>query len=81
LFIGRPDLLALWHQYERQQDPEARFVRQLDRLDMALQAVVYSAPGGPDLTEFLDSAGLIVRHPVLAEVFDALRQMHGSREA
>ena len=75
LFAGRPDLFALWQQYERQQDPEARFVRQLDRLDLALQAVSYSTAEGPNLAEFLDSAGKFIREPALIEIFEALCRM------
>ncbi|MEZ4316113.1 MAG: HD domain-containing protein [Myxococcota bacterium] len=53
--VARPDLLAAWRAYEAQADPEARFVKQLDRLDMGLQAALYSRQG-LDLSEFLESA-------------------------
>jgi putative hydrolase of HD superfamily len=38
-------LLAAWEAYEAQQDAESRFVRQLDRLDMGLQARIYGQQG------------------------------------
>ncbi len=65
-------LRAWWEAYERQEDPEARFVRQLDRLDMALQADVYRSRG-LDPTEFLDSAARVVTDPGLRAFVDALR--------
>lgn len=73
LLAERPDLRDLWESYEAQSDPESRFVRQLDRLDMALQARWYADRGTADLVEFLDSAGRIVQEPVLVAILDALR--------
>jgi putative hydrolase of HD superfamily len=69
----RPDLLATWEAYEAQADPEARFVRQLDRVDMALQAWRYTADHGHDLEEFVASAEAFVTHPRLRAVLRALR--------
>ena len=43
-----------------QGDAEAQFVRQLDRFDMALQAVAYAEGGGHDLREFLTSAAAVI---------------------
>ena len=65
-----PHLYATWHAYEAQSDEEARFVRQLDRLDMAIQAVAYQEHG--DLREFLRSAAAVIHHPALVPVLDEL---------
>lgn len=63
-----PELTALFEAYEAQADDEARFVRECDRLDMALQAL---ADGdGRDLSEFVRSAGEVISHPTLRAVFD-----------
>lgn len=70
-----PELLDLWTAYEAQQDPEAQFVRQLDRLDMALQARVYARTEGLDPEEFLDSAQGDVTDPRLCDLLDRLRQI------
>lgn len=73
--LGRaPDLRARWHAYEAQADPEARFVRELDRLDMALQAVAYAEDHGLDPDEFLASAAAVVADPALTPLLDALRR-------
>lgn len=61
---------ATWLAYEAQADDEARFVRQLDRLDMAIQAVAYRQHG--DLREFLQSAAEVVVHPALVPLLDEL---------
>jgi len=67
----RPDLAALWQHYEDQQSPEARFVRDCDRLDMALQALRYARDTGADTVEFIQSARRDIRHRSLLEILDA----------
>lgn len=66
----------LWDAYEAQADPEARFVKELDRLDMALQAVVYHQQYGLDLQEFLESAQAKISSPSLKRLMEGLRQRH-----
>lgn len=67
-------LLSAWEAYEAQRDPESRFVRQLDRLDMALQAVAYRRHGPGSLEEFLDSAAMVISDPQLVELLEGLRR-------
>jgi putative hydrolase of HD superfamily len=67
-------LVATWDAYEAQSDPEARFVRQLDRLDMALQALVYERSTGIDTGEFFDSAERVMQHPTLICAMAAIRE-------
>lgn len=66
--LARPDLLALWDAYEAQADEESRFVRQLDRLDMALQASRYAAQTGLDPADFLRSAHAGIDDPGLTRL-------------
>jgi len=54
LFADHPALHALWTEYETGTSAEARFVHQLDKLDMGLQARAYADEA--DTTEFLASA-------------------------
>jgi putative hydrolase of HD superfamily len=58
-------LLATWERYEAQQDAESRLVRQLDRLDMALQARAYQEAGTTGLQEFAESARSAISDPHL----------------
>jgi 5'-deoxynucleotidase YfbR-like HD superfamily hydrolase len=67
-------LLRLWETYEAQADPESRFVRELDRLDMAIQAVAYARRHGLALDEFVASAEAVVTHPTLRAILDDLRR-------
>ena len=73
-------LQACWEAYERQEDAEARFVRQLDRLDLALQAHVYGARG-LDPAEFLASAARVVTDPGLRSLLASLDRNIPARRA
>jgi putative hydrolase of HD superfamily len=66
-------LRAAWEAYERQADPEARFVRELDRLDMALQADRYRSRG-LEPAEFLASAARVVASEHLRSLLLALQR-------
>lgn len=73
LLSSRPDLRGIAADYEAQADDEARFVRQLDRLDMALQALAYHRDGAPGMAEFVNSAERIVTDPALVDVLREIR--------
>ena len=70
---GHPDLewfLSLWEEFEAGSTAEARFVRQLDRLEMGLQAALQDAEGFPGMGEFYDSARKTVVEPRLRTVLE-----------
>ena len=69
---GGEDYLALWEEYETGRTAEARFVHQIDRLEMALQASVYERSGYPDLQEFLESADQGISEPALRRILEAV---------
>jgi len=55
---------SLWQEYEDGQSPEAKFVKDLDRFEMASQALEYERHhGAKDLQTFFDSSIPNVRHP------------------
>jgi len=65
-----PALEALWEEYAAGRSPEARFVRQVDRLEMALQAAVYGLQGMGDLSEFVETARRDINDPALARLLE-----------
>lgn len=65
-------LLDMWERYERNDTPEAQFVRQLDRLEMALQAFVYERLLHLDLHEFYQSAAGVVEDEPLRALLETL---------
>lgn len=67
----RTEIASLWDEYDAQETPEARFVKQVDRLEAFLQARAY-APDYPDVPAFgfTDMALKEVEHPALAALRD-----------
>lgn len=59
------DYLALWEEYEQGTSFEARLVRQVDRLEMGLQATVYEHQGMGDLSQFFASVHRALETPEL----------------
>jgi len=70
------DLLALWQEYEAAETPEARLVRQLDRLEMGLQAAGYQSAGLlADAAPFYASAGQTLQDAPLQDILRRARQL------
>lgn len=73
------ELFALWNEYETQGTAEARFVKDLDRFEMILQAQEYeteaSRPGW--LQEFFDSTRGKFKHPVVQGLVEELNRKRG----
>ncbi len=65
----------LWDEYEAGFSPEARFVHQIEKLEMALQAGVYEHQGLGDLSDFYASAGAMLEDPQLKEVLESLKHL------
>ena len=79
---GHPDLewfLGLWEEFEAGSSPEALFVRQLDRLEMGLQAALHEAEGFPGMGEFYDSARRTVVEPRLRSILEEAIAAAGRR--
>ena len=74
MLADRPDLLQLWHEYDEGITPEAQFVHDIDRLDMALQATYYTQNLGINTTEFLDSARKSIHHASVEALINQLTQ-------
>ena len=55
-----PQWLDLFEEYEAQNTEEAKFVKYLDKLDMALMARIYEDNQGIDLSEFIASAREVI---------------------
>jgi len=60
-----PEWIELFDDYEHGNSPEARFVKQLDKLDMGLQAKVYQRTQHLNLDEFIESAKKRISDPNL----------------
>jgi putative hydrolase of HD superfamily len=74
---GDDALLALWREYAAAETPEARFVKELDRLETVLQASEYGARDGVGhaaLGEFWDAAAARLSSAGTRALLDALRR-------
>lgn len=67
--------LALWKEFESGISPEAQLVRQLDKLEMALQASYYEHQAYGDLADFYASADQYISDPRLQAILDDLLVM------
>ncbi|MBN1580820.1 MAG: HD domain-containing protein [Anaerolineae bacterium] len=71
-----PAYVAAWQEYETGESAEARLIRQIDRLEMALQASVYEHQGLVDPSEFFASAEQALSDaPELLDLVEQLRDL------
>ncbi|KAJ8591006.1 HD domain-containing protein [Rhizopogon salebrosus TDB-379] len=78
---GSPPALrieAIWKEYEEGETHEARFVKDLDRLEMALQASEYETAHAMDLQSFFDSSLPYLRHHEVKQWGESLAQSRQS---
>lgn len=69
------EYLTLWEEFEAGDTPEARFVRQVDRLEMAFQASVYETQGYGRLDEFFATTDAALEDPALREILGNLMKL------
>lgn len=78
VFAGVPGgetYVDLWREYEAGETPESRLVRQVDRLEMALQASVYQHQGFQHLEEFFATASSALSLPELQNLMSELLEL------
>ena len=71
--LGNRELLELWEEFEAADTPEAKLVRDLDLIEMALQAKRYRLGGVLDsesAEQFIESARTRLRSPQLGPTLD-----------
>ena len=66
----------LWKEYSSNQTDEAKIVHQIDKLEMALQAINYQKEGisREKLKPFLESARKEIQDPMLLDILDQLEE-------
>jgi len=71
--------LAVWEEFERGETAEARFLKEIDRLEMGLQASVYEQEGFEGLDKFFESTDKALTTPALREILDSLKALRRGR--
>lgn len=69
------EYLELWEEFEENKTPEAKFVKQIDQLEKAMQAAVYAKQYGKNLDEFIDSARARIEDKKLLDLLDNLKKI------
>lgn len=74
----RKEIYSLWEEYETQSSPEAKLVKELDQLEMIIQAHEYEELEGKPgrLQEFFTSTEGRFHHP---EVLDLVKSLNEER--
>jgi putative hydrolases of HD superfamily len=70
---GHPEaawFLSLWEDFEEGGSAEARYVRELDRLEMGLEAALYRSEGYVGMEEFFASSRRVVADPRLKAILE-----------
>lgn len=67
---GMDEYLDIFDEYTANETPEAQFVRQLDKLEMAIQARRYEISSGIDLGEFYVNARNHITNQILLDILD-----------
>ncbi len=72
---GLNEIKALALEFLQQKTPTAKFLKELDKLEMVLQALVYEKRVKPEkLNEFWENAEKYLKNPVLLRYFQELRK-------
>lgn len=80
--LGDDEPLRLWEEYQAAATAEARFVKDLDRLETVLQAAEYEEARGAELAEFREMGERRAWLPATRPVYDALlREVRGDPPA
>jgi putative hydrolases of HD superfamily len=74
---GDPEILELWTEYDAGATPEARFVKELDKLETVLQAAEYEADRGADVDEFWQMGERALVSPAARALLAALSAARG----
>ncbi|MDP6742776.1 MAG: HD domain-containing protein [Candidatus Thalassarchaeaceae archaeon] len=75
LLQGHPrseELQSIWQEFEDRTTPEGKFVSDLDKLDMGLQAEIYEQDFDINLDEFTVASRRLVMHPILSSLLKPL---------
>lgn len=72
--------ISLWEELQAKKTQEARLVKQVERLEMAIQALEYESKNkNQNLQEFFDNAEMHIKDKELVGFFEELKAMRNSK--
>lgn len=69
------ELIELWKDFEYERTPEGKLVKELDRLEMVMQALDYEYTNNMRLDEFYEFAGKKLNTPALKKIFNEIKNL------
>lgn len=75
--VNGNNIIQLWEEYTKNESPESKFVRQLDKIETLLQALEYEKKyqnEKVDLNEFWDYAKDKIKDPLMLDILELLRK-------
>lgn len=70
--------INLWEEYEQGKSPESQFIRQIDQLEMVLQASVYEHQELANLSEFFTSSDQALQSFPIKSIFQAIENLRNN---
>ncbi len=72
-FVGKNEYLELINEFEEKSSPEGAFMKEIDSLEMALQAKVYETNHKKNLNMFIESANSKIENIYLKQMLNAIK--------
>lgn len=66
------EMRELWLEYETQATDEAKIVKEIDRLEMLIQACEYEKSDGKDLEKFFNDTKRVFQHPFIESISEII---------
>jgi putative hydrolases of HD superfamily len=73
--IDGREYLELFNEYVANKTKEAQFVKQVDKLERALQAYEYEKKNNIKLQDFFTSADFLIKNPVLRQLLEEIEKL------
>jgi putative hydrolase of HD superfamily len=73
--IDGKEYLELFNEYVENKTKEAKFVKQVDKLERALQAYEYEKENNIRLQNFFVSADVLIKNPALRELLEEIKKL------
>lgn len=77
---GGREYIKIFEEMILRSSKEAKIFWQIDKLEMALQALEYEQEQGKNLDEFFATADLYIKHPILREMFEEMIKQRENRK-